>query len=70
MRIDRKTVLRYRALFGVGFVILGLVVLARVALTPAPANAKILGGLLALAMIGLGVARVMQYAKMRRELGP
>jgi uncharacterized membrane protein HdeD (DUF308 family) len=68
MRIDRPTVLRYRALFGLGFIILGLVMVTRVVVTPAPANSKVLGALLGLAILALGVARVVQYAKARREM--
>lgn len=68
MRVNRTTVLRYRAFFGVGFIALGGVTLWRVAVAAAPPNSKLIGGLLAVAMIGLGVARVMQYA--RRGAGP
>jgi hypothetical protein len=67
MRIDRTAVYRYRAVFGLGFVVLGAVTLWRVAVTSVPASNKFLGVLLALAMIGLGVARLMQYARYRRE---
>ncbi len=64
-RVDRSTVLRYRALFGVGFVALGAVTLWRVLATPAPGANKTLGVLLALAMVGLGIARIVQYARAR-----
>lgn len=67
MRVDRRTVVRYRAAFGVGFIALGLVVLWRIIVQPAPAANKGLGVVLALAMIGLGVARIMTYLKARRE---
>jgi hypothetical protein len=67
MRIDRRVVLRYRAAFGAGFIALGCVVLWRILMQPAPAANKGLGVVLALAMIGLGVARVATYVKARRE---
>lgn len=63
MRVNQTIVLRYRAFFGVGFIGLGAVTLWRVAVASAPPNSKLLGGLLAVAMIGLGVARVMQYVR-------
>ena len=66
MRVDRDAIYRFRAFFGLGFVVLGVVTLWRVAVAPAPANNKILGTLLAVAMIGLGTARLVQYARYRR----
>jgi len=70
MRSDRRTVYRYRAVFGFGFLVLGAVTLYRVAVVDAPFGNKILGGLLALAMLALGVARLAQYVRFRRESGP
>lgn len=67
MRVDRRIVLRYRAAFGAGFIALGGVVLWRILLQPAPAANKTLGVFLAIAMMALGVARVMTYVKARRE---
>jgi hypothetical protein len=63
--INQSTVLGYRALFGVGFVALGGVTLWRILVTPAPGANKTLGLLLATAMIGLGVARIVQYVRAR-----
>jgi hypothetical protein len=70
MRNDRRIVYRYRAAFGLGFLVLGGVTLYRVAVIDAPFSNKILGGLLALAMLALGVARLVQYARYKRESGP
>jgi hypothetical protein len=67
MRGDRRVVVRYRAAFGVGFIAFGLVVLWRIIMQPAPATNKGLGVVLAIAMIGLGIARVAMYVKARRE---
>jgi hypothetical protein len=58
-----------RAAFGGGFVVLGALALFRVATTAAPLNSKLIGGALGLAMIGLGVFRIMQYLRWRREGG-
>lgn len=69
MRADRTLVYRSRAAFGLGFVVLGGVTLVRVATAAAPPGSKVLGALLALAMIGLGIARLVQYQRYRRETG-
>jgi hypothetical protein len=68
MRIDRAVVYRYRAIFGFGFVVLGAVTLWRVAAAPGPLNTKFLGAVFALALIGLGAARIAQYVRARRDL--
>ena len=70
MRVSSTTVLRYRAAFGLGFIVLGAVTLWRVLVAAAPPNSKILGALLAVAMVGLGAARMLQYARHRRGAGP
>lgn len=62
---QQPMVYAYRALFGAGFIVLGAVTLLRVAAVTAPPNTKILGVLLSCAMIGLGVARVVQYLRFR-----
>lgn len=62
---DRAAVYRYRAVFGGGFILLGAVTLWRVAIVPVPPGNKILGLLLACAMIGLGAARIVQYRRYR-----
>lgn len=62
---DRAVVYRYRAVFGGGFILLGAITLWRVALVPIPAGNKVLGLLLACAMIALGVARIVQYRRYR-----
>lgn len=64
-RIDQRTVLGYRAMFGVGFLALGGVTLWRILITPAPGANKTLGMLLAVAMIGLGITRIAQYVRAR-----
>jgi hypothetical protein len=70
MRNDRRIVYLYRAVFGFGFLVLGAVTLYRVGVVDAPFANKVLGGLLALAMIALGVVRLVQYARWKRERGP
>ncbi len=65
MRVDRSAIYRFRAMFGLGFIALGVVTLWRVAAAPAPTNSKIIGVILALGLIGLGVARIVQYARIR-----
>ncbi|HEX3551572.1 MAG TPA: hypothetical protein VHT53_14395 [Candidatus Elarobacter sp.] len=66
MAANRPMLYAYRAVFGAGFVVLGGVTLWRVAVTAAPPNTKILGLLLACAMIALGLARIVQYVRYRR----
>lgn len=66
MRVNQRAVLRYRAFFGAGFIVLGAVTLWRVLAVPAAPNSKLLGALLAVAMIGLGIARIMQYLRRGR----
>jgi len=59
---------RSRAVFGFGFVVLGAIALYRVVLAAgAPLNSKLIGGALGVAMIGLGVFRIAQYERWRRE---
>jgi hypothetical protein len=67
MRVDRRSIYRMRAAFGLGFIILGLVTVWRIATAPAPPNSKLIGGLLALVLIGLGTARVVQYVRLRNR---
>ena len=69
MRINQRMLLRYRAVFGAGFVLLGAVTVWRVLAATAPPNSKILGGLLGVVMVGLGIARIMQYVR-GRGAGP
>jgi hypothetical protein len=64
-RIDQSTVLGYRALFGVGFIALGALTLWRILVTPAPGANKSLGVLLAVALVGLGITRIVQYLRGR-----
>ncbi|GAC1573633.1 MAG: hypothetical protein NVS3B7_05120 [Candidatus Elarobacter sp.] len=70
MRVNSSAVLRFRAAFGLGFIVLGGVTLWRVIVAAAPPNSKIMGGLLAVAMIGLGIARMMQYVRAKRGTPP
>jgi hypothetical protein len=65
MRRNPDVVYAYRAAFGVGFVLLGAVTLWRIAIVPVPAANKMLGVLLAAAMIALGTARIVQYVRYR-----
>jgi len=70
VRLNQRILLRYRAVFGAGFVLLGAVTVWRVIVASAPANNKILGALLGIVMVGLGVARIMQYVRGRGGAGP
>jgi hypothetical protein len=70
MRIDRRSVYLYRALFGVGFVVLGAVTAYRVAIVHAPPGSKTLGLLLAVVMMALGGVRIGQYVRARRAKPP
>ena len=70
MRVNQTTVLRYRAAFGLGFIVLGVVTLWRVATAAAPPQSKLIGAALAIVLIALGVVRVRQYARARRGAGP
>ena len=65
MRVDPSTIARMRAFFGAGFIALGAVTLFQVARSPAPNNSKIIGIVLALGLIVLGVARIVQYVRVR-----
>ena len=65
MRRNPDAVYAYRAVFGLGFVLLGAVTLVRIAAVAAPAPNKVLGVLLALAMIALGGARIAQFVRYR-----
>lgn len=70
MRLNQRILLRYRAVFGAGFVLLGAITVWRVIIASAPPNSKILGGLLGVVMVGLGIARIMQYVRGRDGAGP
>ena len=67
MRVDRRAIYRMRAAFGLGFILLGLVTVWRVATTPAAQTSRVIGWLLAIALIGLGAARVVQFVRMRNR---
>jgi hypothetical protein len=69
VRPVRPIVYGYRATFGLGFIVLGAVTLWRIATVPVPPGNKLIGLALALAMIGLGIARVTQYVRYRRRIG-
>jgi hypothetical protein len=56
----------YRAIFGLGFVVLGVVTAVRIGMVHAPASNKVLGVMLAIVMIALGGVRVGQYLRARR----
>ena len=70
MRINQRAIYSYRAAFGTGFIVLGVVTLWRIARVNAPVGNKALGVLLAIAMIGLGVARLVQFARRPRGTPP
>jgi hypothetical protein len=67
MRVDPRSIYRLRAAFGLGFVGLGIVTLWRVATVPAGTNGKLIGGVLAVALIALGTARVLQFVRQRKR---
>ena len=73
MRTPNRRVLalgyRARALFGVGFLALGAIALYRVAIAPAPPANKTIGAALGVAMVALGVFRIVQYVRWKREGG-
>ena len=66
MRIDQRSVYLLRALFGVGFIVFGLVMAASVAVVNAPSGKKTVGFLFAVVMIALGGVRIGQYVRARR----
>ena len=59
----------YRAMFGLGFLALGAVTLWRIGTVAVPPGNKLIGLLLAFAMIGLGIFRIIQYVRYRRSPG-
>jgi hypothetical protein len=59
-----------RAMFGVGFLVLGGIALYRVVIAPAPPGNKIIGSALGLAMIALGIFRITQYLRWKRGSVP
>ena len=65
MRVEPLVIARMRALFGVGFIVLGALTLWRVATTPVPNNSKTIGIVLAVGLAALGVARIVQYVRVR-----
>jgi hypothetical protein len=69
VRSRQPVVYGYRATFGLGFVVLGAVTLWRVATVPVPLGNKVIGLILALAMIVLGAVRIVQYVRYRRRIG-
>jgi hypothetical protein len=66
MRVNRHSVYLYRALFGLGFMVLGAVVARNVAVSQTPGN-KLPGFLFAGVMIALGGVRIVQYVQARRR---
>ncbi|HEY4440831.1 MAG TPA: hypothetical protein VGN14_10260 [Candidatus Elarobacter sp.] len=67
MRVDRRAIYRMRALFGVGFIILGLLTVWRATTTDAGGNSRIIGYVLAVALIGLGAGRIVQFVRLRNR---
>jgi hypothetical protein len=65
----RPILYSYRATFGLGFIVLGALTLWRVATVPVPAGNKIVGVVIAVAMIALGAFRIVQYVRYRRRIG-
>ena len=65
MRVDPLSIARMRAFFGAGFIALGAATLIQVTRSPAPNTSKVLGVVLALGLVGLGVARIVQYVRTR-----
>jgi hypothetical protein len=70
MRVNQTAILRMRAAFGLGFTVLGAVMVVRVAIAPAAVGEKLLGGVLGLALLALGVTRVAQFLRWRGGAGP
>ena len=65
----QPTLYGYRATFGLGFIVLGVLTLWRVATVPVPPGNKVVGVVLAVAMIALGAVRIVQYVRARRRIG-
>ena len=65
--IDRYTRLRYKAIFGIAYVLFGLLAGWRVLYWPAPANAKLMGLAFSAVLVALGVVRIMNFARARNE---
>jgi hypothetical protein len=63
-------VAKIRAIVGIAFALLGLVVGVRLLLGPGAMNAKLLGLGFSGALIGLGLVRVRMYLKIKSELAP
>ena len=60
-------VARIRAILGLVFAFLGIVVGAQLMVRPVAINQKLLGLAFAVVLIGLGFVRVRVYLKMKRE---
>jgi hypothetical protein len=58
-------VARVRAILGVAFAVLGVLIALQLAVRVAPFNEKIFGFVFAAALVGLGVVRVRQYLAVR-----
>ncbi len=60
---------RYRMISGAIFAAVGVVIAAELVLRPGPVQSKIVGFAFAIAVIALGVARILQYRQARTTLG-
>lgn len=67
MNARGDTRVKYRAAFGVGFVVLGAITFYRMVAAPAPLSTKLLGLALGAAMLALGIARIAAFLAWRRE---
>ena len=65
MRVTQGTVLGFRAVFGLFFLVLGAVTLYHVVGSPASVGSKLIGGALAVGLIVLGGVRVVIYLRTR-----
>jgi hypothetical protein len=57
----------YRAVFGLGFVVLGIVTAVRIGMVNAPPSNKVLGVMFAVVLVALGGVRIWQYVRARRR---
>lgn len=68
MKVDKLTVLRFRAIFGLAYVLFGGLALWRVLAAHAAPNAKILGSLFGVALVALGIVRILAFVRAREQL--
>ncbi|HTW86205.1 MAG TPA: hypothetical protein VMD91_19190 [Candidatus Sulfotelmatobacter sp.] len=66
MRVTPDAIYHSRGAFGVGFLVLGAVVIWRDVAAADPWRSKLLGGAFGVVLLGLGITRIVQYVRWRR----